>query len=201
MKPSAVTVQTSEDGSKILVKAPFNPEFNAKAKNHGGRWDTSQRAWVFDVRVETPVRETLRIVYGTDSETYASATVTIDAKEWWGKDEVGDNASMYFAGRKILARRYRDSPIELCDGVTLIEGSFKQRGGSTRYPSLDLDYDTIIQVFDVPLGHPDLEADCVKILEIKEIQTIDLQALKSERERLSARLAEIDAILNPELSN
>jgi hypothetical protein len=197
VKPNAVVIETI--GNSVTVRSPYNVAFVEAARNHGGRWDSAANAWTFDARTESRVRETVRNIYGPGAtENYESVTARFDACAWWRHDPTGDDSNCYFAGRKILWRRGRDHRVEMGDGVVLAEGTFNTRGGSVRNPSLDIDHGTIVEVYDVPAGHPDLDHPCVTIVAqpADEPAPVDTQALLIERERLTARLAEINAILS-----
>lgn len=205
MKPNAVMIETV--GTLVTARTPYNPMFISAARDNGGRWDPDAGVWAFDSRTADRVRTTARTIYGTDTTDYESVTARFDAGAWWRHDPTGDDHNCYFAGRKILWRRGRDCRVELGDGVVLVEGKLAARGGSVRNPSLNIDHGTIVEVYDVPAGHPDLDHPCVTIVPCVTIAaadepaTVDTQALLIERERLTARLAEIDEILDYEMIN
>lgn len=198
MKPNAVTITTH--GDKIHVATPYNPTFNQQAKRLGGRWSSDGKVWVFHTQTESRVRETVIRLFGTDRIDYTSVTVRIDANKAWRQDPTGDDTSMYYAGRKILSRAQRDAAIRLGDGVASIAGTLPISGGSMRYPSLALcaSDGVILEIYDVPAGHVDLEDDYVEIVEpnSETPEQIDVEALLAEKEKLAARLAEIDEILD-----
>lgn len=156
MKPNAVQIETTRKG--LSVTADYNPKFVSQARALGGKWDSLNSAWMFDTRTEDRVRSVLKTIYGTDQEEYEGVTVRLDAYQWWQEDGTGDNATCYFAGRKIMSRRGRDSRILLGDGVVLTDGALPRSGGSVRYPSLGLDSGggVFLEVYDVPASHSDL---------------------------------------------
>lgn len=198
MKPNAVTIDTTTTTLKdipittIVVRAPYNQNFVTAAQNLGGRWNGV--GWMFNARTTIRVCETLRTIYGTDQADYVSVTARFDAGIWWRHDTTGDESTCYFAGRQILSRRERDSVVKLGNGVVLVEGSFSPSGGSVRYPSLDIDRGTIVEVYDVPADHADLTAEIVTI--VPDTTPIDVDALMAERERIVARLNEINEVLD-----
>ena len=196
MKPSAVTIETIDTTNIIIVRAPYNPDFSTAARNLGGRWSGNHRGWAFNMQTRARVRETLKTIYGTDSPDYTSVTARFDVGAWWRQDTIGDDSVCYFAGRQILSRRERDTIVKLGEGVVLIEGSFNPSGGSIRYPSLDLDRGTIVEVYDVPADHQDLTRDGVTTVQVQESELVDVDALMAERERIVARLNEINEVLD-----
>lgn len=189
MKPNSVTVGNGQ-GRTITVESPYNPEFVQTAKDLGGKWTAPH--WIFDARTEPRVRAAIREIYGTDTTDYRSVTAQINAYNWWKNSDTSE--ALWFAGRKIAGRQYRDAPVRLGEGVSILTGKFPSSGGSMKYPSLQLDeaLDLVLEIYDVPAGHKDLGSDLVTVVD-DEILVRD--ALVAERETLVARLAEIDALL------
>ena len=56
--------QLSSVGDKIVVKAPYNKDFVAKARALGGRWNGVERAWQFDPAMASNVSKVCEAVYG-----------------------------------------------------------------------------------------------------------------------------------------
>jgi hypothetical protein len=147
------------------VKSPYNPQFVGEAKALGGKWNPNGGTWIFDPRTEDRVRKLLKSIYGTDEIEYRSANVRLDAGAWWRHDTVGNSAACYFGGRLVLSRKFRDSRVMLGEGVILVDGGFNRSGGSTRYPSLNIDEgQTFVEVYDVPIDHPDLKDPSATII-------------------------------------
>lgn len=167
MKPNAIKI-TNDDGN-LRVKSPYNPSFVKDARTLGGRWNPSGGVWIFDSRTEDRVRELLKTTYGTDQTEYRSATIRLDVGAWWREETTGDSATCYFGGRMILSRKFRDSRVILGEGVILVDGGFPGRGGSTLYPSLDLESGkTFIEVYDIPTDHPDIKSGSSAITIVAE---------------------------------
>lgn len=166
MKPNAIQI-THDDGN-LRVKSPYNPSFVKDARALGGRWNPSGGVWIFDSRTEDRVRELLKTTYGTDQAEYRSVTVRLDAGIWWKADAIGGSDNCYFGGRKILARPSRNTRVILGDGVILTDGAFPRSGGSNRYPSIDIEDGTFVEVYDVPADHPDLKSGSAAITIISE---------------------------------
>jgi hypothetical protein len=53
----------------VRVASPFNPDFTEGAKRLGGKWDGTERRWVFAAKHEAEVRALCVTVYGTDNGT------------------------------------------------------------------------------------------------------------------------------------
>jgi hypothetical protein len=184
---SNVTVTTAN--GKTTVESPYHPDWPAQARTLGGRW--SGGAWVFDSRDEGRVRELARDIYGTDGTPDAGGTVTvrIGVSDVRG-DRGGRPATLYRYGRKIATRFGRDEEPRLGEGVVLISGGFAGSAGSHNYISLGPLDDTVVEVRDIPRS---VAVD--HGLDVVDEGRVDHEALRAERERLTARIAEIDAIL------
>lgn len=196
---------TGNDAGKITVRTPYNPTFPARARNMGGKWSGTSTAWVFDARDEQRVRDLCIDIFGTDGTATDLATVRIDAATWYriGNDQ-GDEKEMYFAGRKIASRQTRDSSVQLGEGVIVISGKFPGSGGSMKYPGLAVESrdGVVLEVRDVPAGHYDVSREDREAVGVTLISTskvtdeTDVEALRTERATLVARIAEIDALLS-----
>ncbi|RJQ53386.1 MAG: hypothetical protein C4521_07585 [Actinobacteria bacterium] len=140
-----MTIQVTSTGDKVRVSSPYHPDFPARAKMLGGRWDPEAREWTFDLRDENRVRALCREVYGTDGSGEVDL-VTLRVS----LDDLRDDRQVWVAGRCVAERRSRDSAVRLGDGVILLSGGFPWRGGSSKYPGLKPYTNTVLEVRDVP---------------------------------------------------
>jgi hypothetical protein len=184
---STVTITT--DGGKTTVRSPYHPDWPAEARRLGGKW--SGGAWVFDSRDEDRVRALARDTFGTDGSPDPGGTVTVRVAVTDAMGEKGGKpAALYLYGRLVATRYARDNEPTLGPGIVLVSGGFGD-GGSHNYLKLGPLDDTFVEIRDVPrvvaLDHG------LKI--VGEDAGPDREALRAERERLVARLAEVDALL------
>ncbi|MES2999483.1 MAG: hypothetical protein V4787_02230 [Pseudomonadota bacterium] len=180
--------------TSILVKAPFNPSFNAQAKSQLGARFKDER-WVFDARDETAARRLVLERYGyADSEVLVSVRVTV-------ADELKEcQDPIVRLGRVIAEATGRDSGARLGDGVRLESGAVKS-GGSTKNWTTVIADGTVLVVHDVPmrmakiyLNEPGRNGLNVEI--VGGVSTLaENSTLWTERAKLLARVAEIDAAL------
>lgn len=204
-----MTVRIEEIGQKIRVHSPYHPQFPSAARALGGRWDAEGKTWVFDIRDIDRVRETLRGIYGTDGSA-EGATVTLHVNvNVLQRLAMFDSAlnqqlrsgSLFIAGREIARRPHRDAPVRLGEGVTIISGGFPATGGSVKHPELGPREGTVVEVRDVPVSAASAAVDQFPAaVSIVGEQEAHHQALLAEKERLLARLAEIDAELGAVVS-
>lgn len=189
---SDINIYTNEAG-RLAVITPYNKDFIAGARRLRGRWDGGTKAWTFDPRDSERVEKLLHEVFGyvaNPSGEVATVRVFLDHDNAKGK-------TVSFAGREICWRRYRDAEVQLAPNVVVVEGSFWGRGGSMKYPAV-LNYDdtdVVLEVRDVPIEALEVEKDIKwEKVETAGVPSVE-QVLRAEREKLVARLAEIDALL------
>lgn len=186
-------IKAESENGKLFVVSPYEPALPKAAKELGGKWNGA--AWVFDARLAEDVASLYRSVYGEwpgDVQDYVTirATALIDTYE--------DKGGIFLFGR-CLARAYgRDSGARLGEGVILREGRFAS-GGSMKNWTTKVLAGTVVEVMDVPrqsvdAGDYDPDIWKVEILE-QAAPTIDREALEAEKERLLARIAQIDELL------
>ena len=184
-------IDITTEGDSIFLTAPYNAAANRGYRNAGGKWQPERKAWKFKAKDIQLVRGVLNEHFGYTDEVTETVDVRVYVRDW--EDGNHENTAT-FAGRIIAVRRSRDADVALGRDVLLIKGSFDGSGGSMRYPTIDANKDVIVEVRGVPAGHRDLGEDNVEIVEHR----VDVEALQVEREKLLARIAEIDAQLATE---
>jgi excisionase family DNA binding protein len=185
MGGDAMDIKITTEGTKTTLTSPYHPDLPAAARKLGGRFDGATKAWKFDARDESRVRDLARQVYGTDGDTAIElVTVRLDL------DRLSDAPNLWFAGREVARRPGRDDSVRLGENVIVIEGGFAGSGGSMKYPRLVAKDGTILEVRDLPRAA--VEAEDQDGVTIVGEQGPDVDALLAERERLLVRLAEID---------
>lgn len=185
-------VKIETEGDNLYLTSPYNPDLNPQVKQIGGKWDPATKRWGFDVRDEQRVRDICRSLYGTDgSREQDGDLVTVRVRLADHEGSKYDN-HVSFAGRRIAERPGRDAPVRLAANVVVVEGTLPGSGGSMRYPNVDAGQAVVVEVRDLPRAALSVEReDSYEIVGEK----VDVDALLAERERLLARVAEIDALL------
>jgi hypothetical protein len=190
---------TKTEGSKLAVVSPYNPDVPARARALGGKWSASDRAWVFDSRDEQAVRALLLDVYGSDgSDDGDVATIRITTNRGMCSR---DREALYVGPVEVGRAFGRDSGAKLADNVVFIEGSLTSGGSRKNWDTRTSD-DAVFEVRDIPRAVAEkIVRENANDWGIASIVIVDDDAdrsvaLKTERERLVARIAEIDAELN-----
>jgi hypothetical protein len=181
-----VAIETNETG--VTVTAPYNSGFIDGARKLGGKWNPP--SWVFDTRDEVRVRALYYDWYGTWDDL---CTLRIT----WSEASSVAQGPVSVHGRDIAKAFGRDSGAKLAAGVVVLAGGFSS-GGSVKNWVTRVSAGTVVSVRDFP-GHvaralaSDQPAE--KRVYAIEDEGVDRAALTAERERLVARIAEIDAAL------
>lgn len=132
-------------GKKIIVLSEYHPGFIAKARELNGKYDRAQATWTFDARDEATVRAACLAVYGRDGLTEPECVdvqVTLRNKS---------DSSVFMYGRQLCTRMSRDTRVKLGHNVVIVSGAFPSSAGSTKYPELMRNGDTVVlEIRDVP---------------------------------------------------
>lgn len=181
-------MKTKIENGKVYVLSGYNRDYISRAKGIQGRWNAPY--WVFPEENIDELRELLLDVYGEcgDLAEEAPVTVTVDLD----LDKYNYGAEVMIGSFVAVKRRYRDSEVIYADNVMLVSGGFTPTGGSAKYPAVCHETGTVIRVKDIP----------VRLYEkIKDLDGVTLykapdnSALIEERNRLLARLAELNALI------
>ena len=181
-------------GSRANLFTPYNKEFVSRVKTIGGaRWDANERCWSIPKEEVETARAIMMDVYGESDLPAESGKITVEVTINEDIRETCEGISLF---GKTLARAYgRDSGARVGDEVTLVSGRVRS-GGSVKNWCTVIEEGSILRIRN--LTKKALEIPTEYDITVKEIKTdeIDREALLAERERLLARIAEIDNMLN-----
>lgn len=180
-------IEQTNNGASVYT--PYNPDFVTRVKALGGRWDATHKAWTISLDRIEEVRVAMRAIYGRDDVEPADLRiVTLRAV-----DEAREPKEVTAFGRTIARAYSRDSGARPGDGAHFLEG-FPKSGGSRAHWDCIIPEGCVIRVDDVPAA---LLEDLPRWAEIVSNipAAVDVDALRQERDRLMARIQEIDQIL------
>jgi len=173
----------------LMVSSPYVPQLPKKARDLGGKWDSTNKIWVFDLRDETRVQRLYEDTYG---EWPGAEAIKVDIQLTAIGIPWGDKSSIFFGGREIARAYGRDSGAKLGNGVVVLKGGFDSGGSVKNWATKALE-GTVIELRDIPLTM--IEKDNSE-WEVKVLDgSLDEEALLAEKERLLVRVAEIDILL------
>ena len=177
------------ENNKARVYTPYNQEFVKAIKNIGqAKWQ--DRAWVVPANMVDAVRAIMMDIYG---ETDISTSAKVDVKLTFAEDVDEYQGAVTIFG-KTIARAYgRDKKVDVGDDVAFIKGA-PQATGSVKNWYTRVPEESVCIVSNVPetmLNEELPEGVTAEVLK----KTVDRKALEEEKERLLARIAEIDSLL------
>lgn len=193
--------------NKVYLQGEYTPELPAKAKRIGGRWNPSEKAWTFDPKDIERVKRLAKKVYGWEEETGEKMDVQIRISNEDKPDAIMaydfDNfkgcteSEWRIAGRLLASRKTKFSEVKLEENVVLVDGDFADRGGSASHPSIydinvQQDLNVVLEVRECTPGFVKALPKGTYTIVSKEL---DREALRVEKARLMARIAEINALL------
>lgn len=185
-------VKIKEVDGNLLIACPYDRSFIYKIKRIGGRWNAPH--WVVDARQKERAQEILRAVYGEDGTDDPADMVNLrlTGTDW---DDADGANELGFCGRTVAYRPGRDDRVRFGPGVVVVDAQFYSSSGSRANPTLGLDTENpVFEVYDVPRS---------VYLKIKDDEGVELlpdqrapgnlvTSLEAERDKLLARLAEIE---------
>lgn len=181
---------TVENGT-AKVYTPYNAEFVAAIKKLGGaKWSRAEGCWKIQESRIPEAREIMRRIYGeTDQESGRKVKVRLTFSK--SVHEYCGDVTIF--GKCMAHARGRDSGATHGNDVSYISGG-PESGGSARNWISDVVSGSVAILYDVPealLSSPLPDGVEMEILE----ESVDRKALEEEKQRLLARLAEIDKLL------
>lgn len=183
----SVKIETTDE--TISVTSEYNSEFVDAARNLNGKWKAP--AWVFDIRDEDDVRAACMKFYGEDGLTKDK----VDVKVTFIEDHFVNRGPISISGKVIAKAFGRDSGAKLGEGVVLKEGKFRS-GGSVKNWETKADAGTVVIVRDVSRAVAESTPHKrMKVEIISSTSSVEKDALKAEKEKLLARITEIDSLL------
>lgn len=183
-------VTVTVGNGKIKVESPYNRDYISLAKQIQGKW--AAPCWEFPEENKEQVKDLLIECYGECGTLGDVNTVNIEIDLDKYNGEV--NEAIKLGAMTLVSRPHRDRVVIYSPNVMLVAGGFDETGGSAKYPRVCAHEGTILRVKNVPTSVYNKFKDCAGIRLISD-SDIDVENLKTEREKLLRRLAEIDDLL------
>lgn len=175
------------------VVSPYNPDFVRFARSKGAKWDADGKSWMFNTKSKETKKELEKILY----EIYSYTEKPVRCVELRTKcEDILVDECLRIGGHILVSRKHRDQPVIIDDdSVCLIKGSFLEKGGSMKYPSVkftdgaEITFEISEEYFN---NLPEEEKEKFTILKKSDINKENLLA---EKEELLKRIAEIEKLL------
>ncbi len=192
----SIKLKTVED--TIVISSPYDKEFTDAMHRLNGKWNSTEKTWSVDVDLLEQVRSVLLEVYGENDLTDDLVDVWVTVPEDYYFESKQSPLKLF--GKVIATAWGRDSGAKW--GIDIVNKSSEcKSGGSVK------NWRTIVEAgtFKIKkVSKSRIEADKEAYekegftFEIVE-KGIDRKSLIEEKERLSARIAEIDKLLSEEV--
>lgn len=195
-----INIETRNNSAFITV--PYDADFIALFKKRVGRriWHNDSKEWEIlpdDIPI---VRQTMIEIFGYTDEERETVAVTVD----FGSETIewADRKPVRIAGTLIAAASGRDSGVRLRE-ASLLSGGFDS-GGSSRYWHVIIKPETKIRTVCSKAALDRLEKDGntwiyeepIRISPVEQNQAhVVIEALKAERNKLLARISQIDVLI------
>ncbi len=187
-------LKITRENDKIAVESPFNPNLPKRARGMGGNWDSDRKAWEYEAADEEHVKALYMDVYG-EWENTTSVRVRITAtSNLFGEDR----ESLYICGVQVARAFGRDTGAKVCDAKFLT--GLPTSGGSaknwcTKIPTgavFEIEIpETLLEKLEEEGESRGFTFEQIVVRAREEMRKL----LEQEREKLVARIAEIDAYL------
>lgn len=178
--------------NKAMIYTPYNPTFVGRIKQIGGaKWDSAEKCWTIPADCTDDARAIMREVYGEDDLPAKRVTVTVTVErnldQWRGPVEL--------LGKVVASAFGRDSGAKVGDDATFVKGSPKSSGSMKNWHTT-VPAGCVFRLRNVPEAKiKEAEASDDYTFVIEDETAIDIPALQAEKERLLARIAEIDKLI------
>ena len=171
-------------GDSLLVRSPYHAGFIGEAKDYGGRWDASARAWVVPADLQDAVWESIGRAYGVKRGESADINVELTAL----KNMEADRGRIFAGHVGLAGARGRDTGAKMAQGVALLDGSVRS-GGSQKYWSTKMSKGSRLIARGLTRSQVDaIDSDAWLVRELGEQRSARDEAL----ERIRAIAAEHD---------
>ncbi len=187
---------TPRPENRISASVPFNVAFNARAKSRGARFDGESRTWIFHGDDLEWLKETCRDLFGSDGEgttEVCTLRVVFRSMEWQ------KHGPVTFHGRTLARAFGRDSGAKLGEDVAIEAGEVTS-GGSVKNWETRIEAGTVLLLRNFPKTKAEAlvaeEPEDYSIIAPATAPAIDVKELEAERDRLAARILEIERILS-----
>lgn len=182
---------TIENGM-ASVFTPYNREFVDLVKGIGGRkWNADRKCWMVPEAEIEQVRKYMMDVFGETDQMDEDERVTVLIT--FTEDASADRRGITIFGKTIAKAWDRDSGARVGEDVTFISGNCGS-GGSRANWTTTIDKGSKFRVRNVPKAMLASAPSYVTVEEVADAG-IDRTALMQEKEKLLARLAEIEKLL------
>lgn len=187
-------IKVKVSDGKAAIYSPYNKSFVTRIKVLGAKWDADARCWVVDESALEEAREVMREVYGQDDRP---VTESVDVILHFCEDVGVFCAGVEVLGRTIATAFGRDSGAKVGEGVMFLQGQ-PRSGGSAKNWMTIVPAGCVVKLPKIPKEisqNPTLPDGVRMEVDVSKSSRCELE---KERDKLLARLAEIEQLLASE---
>ena len=186
-----MNITTKIKGDEAYLYTPYNNKFVSAIKGIGGAyWDRDEKAWVVPANMLDQAREIMLRIYG-ESDIPIAKKISVELTFNKGIYRTREAITIY--GKTICRAYGRDSGGYAGEDVAFIEG-MPESGGSVKNWTSGVPQGSVVVLRNVPemlLDEKLPEGVSAKIFDNESTR----DELIAEKEKLLARIAEIDKLL------
>jgi hypothetical protein len=190
MTTQNVFIEKNDNGKSFAVRSPYSDRFVKEAKKLAGKYKKPD--WIFPLEVFNDVKKLCLEIYGEIGEGVKEA-VTLRVMFPNGAEII--NGALMIKNRSVARAYSRNSDVKFGDNIILRNGKIYS-GGSVKNWKTIADRGTVIDILGFPKTLVDACIEEYKNYKFEIIgEEIDKESLKAEKEKIKARLEEIDQML------
>ena len=181
-----------KENGNIYLKFGYNLDFSGKLKRYcGAKWQASTKEWYFSDEFEDKMNELMLKQFGYSMRKSPKITIEFSANDFYSKDSL----DIRIEGYCFVYREYEHMGVEMLRNSTILEGGFKERDGSKKYPKAEPLEGTVIRAkITEELYNTFSDETKSKIKVVKEADK--KEALLTRKAALLKELAEIEKELS-----
>lgn len=197
-------MKINENEGRAEVYTPYSAQFVSRLKQEigGAKWDGGKRCWTIPSESVSHCRGIMKDIFGETDQPSAEKRIRVRITFLRDHDEL--RGGIWFFGKEIARARGRDSGAVPGNGVVFEKGTPRSSGSMRNWLTL-IPKGAIVVIPDVPVSMYEKDKNAVneygdRIFEAEVIHEevgarLEIEKLKKEKERLLARINEIDRIL------
>ena len=190
-----ILMELRKENGKIYLKFGFNQVFSDKLKRYcGAKWQASTKEWGFSDEFEDKMNDLMLKQFGYSMRKSPKITIEFSANDFYSKDSL----DVRIEGYCFVYREYEHTEVEMLRNSIILEGGFKERDGSKRYPKAEPLEGTVIrakitqELYDTFSDETKNKIKVVKEADKKEVLLARKEALLRELEKIENELEEVE---------
>lgn len=186
-------MEMRKENGNIYLKFGYNLDFSGKLKRFcGAKWQASTKEWYFADEFEDKMNDLMLKQFGYSMRKSPKITIEFSANDFYSKDSL----DIRIEGHCFAYREYEHTGVEMLRNSIILEGGFKEKDGSKRYPKAEPLEGTVIrakvtqELYDTFSDETKSKIKVVKEADKKEVLLARKAVLLKELAEIEKELAE-----------